>query len=506
MLENTKFLMGWQKRYLFFIMAALIMLMSAFTGILLEMDLADLLSSAVNLVLGSLGLFVLLELKNKALTIGWAIYLSGLVVDLIDEFLTLPVWLDDYFEDAAYGIGLLVIVSAFYLLVKEKQAAADHFKGVSNKDDLTGLYNYRYFYEHFQNNIMKSKELILLFCDLDYFKTVNDVYGHITGDTVLKESAEIIKQTIKDRGITFRYGGEEFAVLLEDCELDEAYKFAESINQNINASQTLQQYAPYFPITVSIGLASYPSNADNARDLVAKADKAMYFSKQKGRNQCTIYSSETDKMLEQGFADAIKQKMMINAVFSLASAIDAKDRYTSRHSELVTKYALQIAESLQLSDDDKFKLRIGALLHDCGKIGVSDEIINKPGDLFDEEFVYIKNHTLVGHNIIKYITDDSKINSCVLYHHERWDGNGYPQGLAGNDIPLFARIISIADAFHAMTSDRPYRRALSLPSALQELKAGANSQFDPSLVKCFIEILQKQEQNSDPPMETCVAS
>lgn len=484
-------------KYQLFLLALIPVLGVIIAGSLLNVEFEDIFSSGINVVIGLIGLFIVIEFKNSALTFGWALYLSGFFVDLLDELINLPKWIDNFYEDAAYGIGLFFIVLAFYIIIKEKQETADHFRVVSNRDELTNLYNHRYFYEYFMPASQKSSKLILLFCDLDYFKTINDMYGHVIGDTVLKETAEIIQQIVKDKGACFRYGGEEFAVLLEDCDVVGAMKLAEDLNKTIASCQKLQQYAVYFPVTLSIGIALYPQHANGARDLVEKADKAMYYSKQRGRNQYCIFNPENDSMSEHSDENDIKRKMLLNSVISLASAIDAKDKYTGRHSELVSKYTLQIAEALQIPEEDKFRLRIGAVLHDCGKIGVPDEIINKPEALTNQEFEAVKDHTVLGYNIIKHIIDDSEIIACVLSHHERWDGKGYPNGLAGSNIPLFARIISIADAFQAMTSSRPYRNPLSPDSALVELRENAGTQFDPNLVKCFIEILSKPENSKN---------
>ena len=489
-MSNNITMSDWQeKKYSLKIMTVILLLCLGLIAYWAEFDLETVIREGLDAVIGILGFFVVFELRNRTLKIGWTLYLASFMIDLVDEIVELPDWLNDYVNSAAYAAGLFMIVLSLYRLVKENQRAADHYQGVSLIDDLTGLFNQRHFYEYFQQTAEKAGSLTLLFCDLDYFKNINDTYGHIVGDSVLKEAACILKEAVQGRGEAFRYGGEEFALLLVDCRTEQAHQMAEEIKANINNSPVLLQVATHFPITVSIGLASYPENAVNTQDLVNKADKAMYWAKQKGRDQIMVYSPEIEGIFEHGYVRNIKQTMLLNSVFSLVSAIDAKDKYTSRHSEYVTKYALQIADAIEMSQEDKFRLRIGALLHDCGKIGVPDEIINKPGRLTDDDYSAIRSHIRLGYNIVKHITDDAEIIACVLNHHERWDGQGYPNKLARNEIPLFARIISVADAYHAMTSDRPYRNALSEEQALRELNRCAGSQFDPQLIKDFTDII-----------------
>lgn len=506
MLKNFT-LSDWQgKKSYLVILTVILLLCLGVIAYLAEFDLEAVISEGLDAVIGILGLLVVFELRNRTLIIGWTLYLVSFMIDLVDEIMDLPDWLNDYVNSVAYGAGLFMIVLAFYRLVKEKQRTADHFQGVSVRDELTGLFNHRYFYEYFQEAAEKSEGLTLLFCDLDYFKNINDNHGHIVGDSVLQETAHIIKESVRGRGTAFRYGGEEFAVILTDCHTEKACRIAEEIKINVYNSSVLQQHATHFPITVSIGMASYPENAVNGQELVKKADMAMYWAKQKGRNQISVYTPEIEGIFEYGYVRSIKQKMLLNSVFSLASALDAKDKYTSRHSEYVTKYALQIADAVQMSQEDKFRLRIGAMLHDCGKIGVPDEIINKPGCLTDDNCSAIHSHTLLGYNIIKHITDDADIIACVLNHHERWDGLGYPNNLSDNEIPFFARIIAIADAYHAMTSDRTYRKALPEDEAIRELKRCSGKHFDPLLVDKFIEILNRANSGSGPAETRFVAS
>ncbi|WBW97735.1 diguanylate cyclase [Oceanirhabdus sp. W0125-5] len=363
---------------------------------------------------------------------------------------------------------------------------------ISNTDGLTSLYNHRYFYECFNEKISSGcRQITVLFCDIDKFKLINDIKGHITGDIILKEVANIINDSAKGNDLIFRYGGEEFVVLLDNITCEKAWLIAEEIRINIIKSKKIQKHAGDLPVTISIGLASYPNDSLDAKDLIEKADKAMYFAKQNGRNQCCIYNQDIENILKENSNEFAREEILVDSAFALGAAIDAKDVYTGKHSELVTRYSLLLAEKLKLSVQDKYILRIGALLHDCGKIGIPDDIIHKPSRLTDEEFKIIKNHTILGNNIAKHIVKNPAIIACVRNHHERWDGKGYPDGLSGNDIPLHARIVCIADAYHAMISNRPYRKPLSQDVAFEELRINKGTQFDPELVDVFIKTVEE---------------
>lgn len=360
-------------------------------------------------------------------------------------------------------------------------------KNVSVTDELTSLYNHRFFYEYLKSRLPYARKITILFGDIDYFKVINDVHGHVVGDVILREIGRIFKNVLTDDVKVFRYGGEEFAVVLEDYTPEQAFETAEKIRNAVASDSLVQQYSGYFPVTISIGMAIYPTDASNIELLVNKADRAMYFAKQSGRNRCKFYSPEIDNISGEDFANFTRQEMLIDSTYSLAAAIDAKDSYTEKHSEMVTKFALMLAERMCLSDQDKYMLRIGGLLHDVGKIGLPDHIIHKTGPLTEEDWSIVKNHTLIGSNIAKYIIKAPEIDSCIRHHHERWDGQGYPDRLKGEEISLLARIICIADSYHAMISDRPYRNSRTQEEAFEELRGYSGSQFDPALVEKFIE-------------------
>lgn len=359
----------------------------------------------------------------------------------------------------------------------------------SNIDPLTNTYNHKYYFESINNLINEGhKQIAVLFCDIDKFKLTNDTYGHEAGDLLLIQIAEIMKKKIKEKGMVFRYGGEEFVIIIPDINIEQALDEAEKIRKSIARNQILQQYSDYFPITISVGISSYPNYGFDAESLIKNADTAMYYSKQNGRNQCTIYTNQLNSFFED-CKKITNRELILDSALSLAEAVDAKDHYTGKHSKMVSKYSILIAEKLNFTEKEKNKLRIGALLHDCGKIGIPDNIINKPDKLSDDEYTIIKNHTILGTNIIKHITNDEKIIHCVRSHHERWDGKGYPDGLSGNSIDIFARIVCIADVYHSMTSDRAYREALTQERVIEEFIKGKGTQFDPNLVDIVVKMI-----------------
>lgn len=371
----------------------------------------------------------------------------------------------------------------------------ESLKNLSIKDGLTNLYNHRYFFEYFNCKLTEGvKNFSILFCDIDHFKIVNDVNGHLAGDVILTEIAKIIEEVVVKKGMAFRYGGEEFIVLIENSLPNEAFDIAEVIRRRVAKSRFLLDHSGYLPVTISIGISSYPINALDVENLVEKADSAMYFAKQNGRNQCQMYDPSIDELK---INKVIQQEVLLESVYTLVAAIDAKDTYTERHSKMVTKYALGLAGKLKMSEEDINILRIGCLLHDCGKIGIPDDIIHKTTPLTHEEIEVIKNHPTLGSNMVKYIIKTKEIISCIRFHHERWDGKGYPEGLSGNEIPIYARIACIADSYHAMISDRPYRRAMSRAEAFLELRKCKEKQFETELVEVFIESIMEYDAEKD---------
>jgi diguanylate cyclase (GGDEF)-like protein len=362
-------------------------------------------------------------------------------------------------------------------------------------DELTGLFNRRHFEERLKDELKYhskyEKEFSLLMLDLDSFKTYNDTYGHPSGDKLLGEIGGIIKNSSRSVGQAFRYGGDEFVVILPQTVRDDAYVIAERVREQI--ADEMEKKA--ITVTCSIGLASYPADGVTSDQLINAADTALYYAKGTGGNRVYISSKIlTEPAMEAGI-DA--RSRGLSAAYALASAVEARDPYTYGHSRKVNAYSVALAEAIGLSPDKVTRISTAALLHDIGKIGISDKVLNKKGPLSKEDWRAIKSHTRLGASIVGNVPGLVSCLPAILYHHEMWDGNGYPERLKGENIPLEARILAIADIFASMTSPRSYRDALSDEQALEEIRRGAGTQFDPKLVKFFIDVVNAGVPNTE---------
>jgi diguanylate cyclase (GGDEF)-like protein len=358
----------------------------------------------------------------------------------------------------------------------------------SRIDELTGLFNRRHFEERLKEEIARHSRhgdvFSLFLLDLDNFKAYNDIYGHPSGDKLLNQIGRIIRSSIRSADQAFRYGGDEFVVILPQTSMDDAYVVAERVRRLLVAEMEAKEIA----VTCSIGLASYPSDGVISGELVTTADTALYYAKHTGGNRVYLPS----KALSEPVAEVgtYARGGSLSVVYALAATMDAKDPYTYGHSRKVNAYAVALAEAIGLSPDKVSKISTAALLHDIGKIGVSDKILSKKGKLSSEDWEEIKAHPRLGANIVGNVPNLVPCIGAILYHHERWDGTGYPEGLKGKTIPLEARILAIADAYEAMTSARPYRDALCHEKAIKEFRQGAGKQFDPQLVEVFIGLIE----------------
>ena len=353
-------------------------------------------------------------------------------------------------------------------------------------DPLTGLGNHRAFHERLQRELVAAEAedvpLSLCLLDVDDFKRrVNDRFGHPAGDRVLAQ----IASRLRHHGEAFRLGGDEFALLLPSEDENASLTVASAIVERLEALQ-LEHVGS---VTISAGVATFPAHAATRDELVRLADSALYWAKEHGRNRVRVYRPDVVELAElKHLAAGPDRAARFRAAASLAKAVDARDTYTGSHSERVADLAARIAQRLGCDDEQVELTRLAGSLHDLGKLAIPEEILRKPGPLTDAERLVLERHPQIGFRMLESL-GVNPVAEWVLHHHERWDGAGYPDGLAGEEIPLGARIIFVADAFDAMTSDRVYRRRLSIEDALAELECCGGTQFDPAIVAALADEL-----------------
>jgi len=352
-------------------------------------------------------------------------------------------------------------------------------------DPLTGLGNHRSFHERLQRELVAAEEertpLALCLVDFDDLKSINDQFGHPVGDLVLGQVASRLRQG----GESFRLGGDEFAVLLPGQDERQATAVARSIVERV-ASLNIEGVGL---VTVSAGVATYPMQGSGRDELIRLADSALYWAKKDGKNRVRAYAAES--MLRanlEHLADTPDRAAQYRAAESLAKAVDERDAYTGSHSQRVGDYSARIARRLGADEPAIELTRLAGNLHDLGKLAIPEEVLRKPSSLSEAERLILERHPQIGFRMLESL-GVQPVAEWVLHHHERWDGAGYPNRLAGDQIPLGARIIFVADAYDAMTSERGYRDTLTQRDALAELERCAGTQFDPTVVKALAEEL-----------------
>ena len=326
-----------------------------------------------------------------------------------------------------------------------------------------------------------DRPLTLAIVDIDGFRRLNLRDGYAAGDRVLVALSELLAQ--RTGGLVCRIAGDAFAVRILDADTAKAKKALESVLFELEARVIGEVNA----ISVSAGIAEAGRGA-TPETLLAAAEAALEDARHDGGRRVATFDGDAVGAHipeEEGAADVAA---------ALAAALEERDRYTGEHSESVVDLTARVAEALGLGPDEVSDVRRAALLHDIGKVGIPDEILNKPGPLDQREWRIMREHPAIGERILRAIPGLGPIARVVRHEHERWDGNGYPDGLAGTEIPLAARIILACDAYHAMVSDRPYRRAMSHTDAIAELNAHAGTQFDPDVVEALIGYLYGRRQ------------
>jgi len=383
-------------------------------------------------------------------------------------------------EHLALQITPAIANSQLYAQAREK----------ARLDELTGLFNRRHFDERLREEINRQIRyggaFSLIMLDLDSFKAYNDVYGHPAGDTLLRDISGLIKKAIRTSDQAFRYGGDEFAALLPQTDTDSAYHVADRIRQEVAAHAQAKSTG----VTCSLGIASCPSDGVLPADLISAADSALYHSKYAGGNHVHISSSLMPTTSARQAENGEARSPSLAAIYALTTAVDAKDHYTYAHSQRVKDYVVTLAQALELPPDSVNRLSAAALLHDIGKIGVRDSILTKSAALTTEEFEEVKTHPRLAVAIISNVPSLAPCVPAILYHHERFDGTGYPQGLKGEEIPFEARVLAVPDCLADMTADRPYKPALGWKEAMEEIRRHAGTQFDPNVTKVFLGLME----------------
>lgn len=395
----------------------------------------------------------------------------------------------------------LALFAMFFLVAwtigyyaKLEQSHIDELTNYANIDGLTGVYNHRYFYEilerQFNVNKKKGTYLSLVMLDLDYFKKYNDVYGHAQGDIFLKEITGVLHETIREKDILCRYGGDEFCVILPDTDKEKACNIADELREAVcSFDYKGKENMNNKMMTASIGVSTSSSQMERAIDLIENADMALYRAKFLRRNKVEVYSSIFDHIIEKEPNENLLEE--IKPLKTLMTVINSRDTYTFNHVERVFHYCRIIADHLKLSAEEKRTLLFGAYLHDLGKINISKETLITNSRLNDEQWEELKKHPQDSADIISQINGFEKIVPIVLQHHEKYDGSGYPQGLKGNEINYLARILTVVDSFDAMTNQRPYQKTKSFQEAFDEIKRCKGTHFDPVIADRFMEALKE---------------
>src|SRR6202140_4274419 len=417
-------------------------------------------------------------------------------------------------------------------------------------DGLTGVKTHRFFMEALGNEWKRStraaRAFALVLMDLDRFKFVNDFYGHLDGDLLLQRVAHILEQNCRHSDVVARYGGDEFVILMPETNGEQSRQIAAKLRSWICADPLIREKN----VTSSFGVATFPVNGSTPQELIQVADASMYLSKHQGGNAVStadqfdvndskrwkrdvldaylgvtlkrLFVTGPDAFVEiysriEQFARSLAETesgskpqganemsgssgdssfeplppIVMDTLTSLALAVDAKDQFTQGHSNKVSSYAVLIAEAIGMKGPEIEEVRLGGMLHDVGKVGIMESILNKNGPLNPDEWESMKRHVEFGSKLLEPLRGTESIREMVAHHHEFFDGSGYPEGLAGGQIPRGARIIAIADAYDTITSERTYKKARTPEEAFQELDRCGNSQFDPEILRMFISRLRE---------------
>ena len=398
------------------------------------------------------------------------------------------------------------------LLNKELFRTNKKLKQLALIDSTTKLYNHRYLTDHIEVEFQRARrynsELSVIMLDLDYFKSVNDIYGHEFGDLVLVQLAKLLKKIVRTYDMVIRFGGEEFVIVSPGIDRNSALNLAQRILNTFNL-YNFGNRKHTVKLKLSIAVASYPEDRIiKGINLIEIAESILNKVKELGGNRVLssldIKEEKQMTFVSEGYNDIIllqekihkltkrTNESLIEAIFAFAKAIELKDHYTGEHVERTVQYSTGVAKALGLSKEEIEHIRQASVLHDLGKIGISEKILRKKKKLNFKERDEIRRHPQIAADILRPIHFLHSIIPLILHHHARWDGRGYPDNLKREDIPIGARIIAIADVYQALISDRPYRKAFTREQAVKIIRNGSGTQFDPHIVNVFVNILNQE--------------
>lgn len=377
-------------------------------------------------------------------------------------------------------------------LQTEQRATHDRLTGVANRETLLSR-----LHAEIERATRHYQPLSVAFIDIDRFKAINDTHGHSSGDAVLRQVADLISGSIRASDLFGRYGGEEFMLILPETTPEQAVNLAEELRNLVSTEPMRIAGGQQIGLTISIGIAGGIGSQLQLDMVVDRADAAMFAAKSLGRNRAYVFRELDDEAPvrrapiaphQHDRASAIGRWASDAATQALASVLAPQPHHRGRPSDMIASLATGLALEMGLAHEEIERIRIAALLHDLGKIAIPDELLDKPTSLTDREWQTIGQHPRIGQVILEQASSLRDAIPVVLHHHERYNGGGYPHGLRGNEIPLGARIVAVADAYHAMVHERPYSTARAHSEALRELRENAGTQFDPAVVEAFCTI------------------
>ena len=367
--------------------------------------------------------------------------------------------------------GEVIALEGLIIDITDRKKKEDEIRYLNFHDVLTGLYNRRFFEKEIKAlDIESNLPLSIIVGDINGLKVINDTLGRDHGDQLIKSVANILKSCVREKDVLARTGGDDFCILLPQTSNEEAYEIMKNIEKTYDEYKSKANYHT----NVSLGCATKTIKSEDFSTVIKSAEDKMYRS----------------KLLQS-------QSLHSTIISSMKVTLYEKSQETEEHASRLIKLSRAVGQKMKLKDEQLNELELLCTLHDIGKIGISDVILNKPGKLTAEEWEVMKTHPEIGYRIAMSTPELSAIAPYILHHHERYDGKGYPEGLKGKEIPLLSRILAVVDAYDAMTEDRPYRKAMSKDEAILEIKKNSGTQIDPNIAEIFINIITQQDPSNN---------